>query len=53
MQEDSILWLRNVIRESMNPMTREGEDLMIIITKVVMPDEVQKMSATKMRSVRK
>ena len=41
-QEDNICQLENVIRESMNPMTHEGEDLMNIITKVVMPAEVQK-----------
>lgn len=41
-QEDNIRRLKNVIRESMNPMTHEGEDLTNIITKVVMPAEVEK-----------
>jgi len=41
-QEDNIRRLKNVIRESMNPMTHEGEDLTNIITNVVMPAEVQK-----------
>jgi len=34
--------MKNVLRSSMNPMKDEGEDLTNIITKVVMPAEVQK-----------
>ncbi|KAL5007723.1 hypothetical protein ScPMuIL_016529 [Solemya velum] len=41
-QEENILKLKNVIQSSMNPMTGECEDLINIITKVVMPNQVQK-----------
>ena len=41
-QEENILRLKNVIRSSLNPITYDGQDLTNIITKVVMPTEVQK-----------
>jgi len=41
-QEENIAQLKCVLRSSMNPMKDEGEDLTNIITKVVMPAEVQK-----------
>lgn len=41
-QEENILKLKNVIVSFMNPMTHESEDLTNIITKVVMPTQVQK-----------
>ena len=41
-QEENIARMKNVLRSSMNPMKDEGEDLTNIITKVVMPAEVQK-----------
>lgn len=40
-EERNILKLKNVICASMNPMTYDGGDLPNIITKVVMPSEVQ------------
>jgi len=41
-QEENIARLKTVLISSMNPMKYEGEDLPNIITKVVMPAEVQK-----------
>ncbi len=41
-QEENIARLKNVVRCSINPMKYEGEDLSNIITKVVIPAEVQK-----------
>ncbi len=41
-QEGNIARLKTVVRSSINPMKYEGEDLTNIITKVVMPAEVQK-----------
>ena len=41
-QEENILKLKSVIRSSTNPMTYEEEDLVNIITKVIMPTQVQK-----------
>jgi len=41
-QKDNIARMKSVLRSSMNPMKGEGEDLTNIITKVVMPAEVQK-----------
>ena len=40
-QEENILRLKRVISSSTNPMTYTGGDLMNIITKVVMPPQVQ------------
>ena len=40
-QEANVLKLKGAIVSSMNPMTHESEDLMNIITKVVMPTQVQ------------
>ena len=41
-QEENIARMKSVLRSSMNPMKDEGEDLTNIITKVVMPAEMQK-----------
>jgi len=41
-QEENIARLKCMLRSSMNPMKDEGEDLTNIITKIVMPAEVQK-----------
>jgi len=41
-QEDNIAQLKSVLRSSINPMKYEEEDLTNIITRVMMPAEVQK-----------
>ncbi len=41
-QEENIARLKSVVRSSINPIKYEGEDLINIITKVVMPAEVAK-----------
>jgi len=41
-QEENVTRLKNVLRSSMDPMTYESEDLSNIITKVVMPAQIQK-----------
>jgi len=41
-QKENVTWLKNVLRSSMNPMTYESEDLSNIITKIVMPAQIQK-----------
>jgi len=41
-QEENVTRLKNVLRSSMDPMKYESEDLSNIITKVVMPAQIQK-----------
>lgn len=41
-QEENIVKLKNVIESFMNPMKHEGDELINIITKVVMPPQIQK-----------
>ncbi len=41
-QEENIARLKRVVRSSINPIKCEGEDLTNIITKVLMPAEMQK-----------
>src|SRR6218665_47687 len=48
-QEKNIVKLNNVIKSFLNPMTRDDEELINIITKVVMLPQVKNTYAAEMR----